>query len=509
MKKMICIFALILSFCVCAYATDCVITVTVDTDFESGQVIVSGVAEKNSVVPIILLEIGTENECPGGTADGLSISPENISDYARHIVYVYSDDMGKFEKTLPMVPSDAGKWYTLLSENSSFKDFNEGIKIYYPSENEFNIAKAAMNSANTDSELQKALELYARVLGVSLNSDAYKMNSRAFCKMLFEKKPNNGWEYFTKENENTSFKNDFFQTEKFFERNVEALAKINTATRSSLTDIIREYNDILKLDIDGKYKTVGESNINRLLVGKNFKNLDQFVSAFNSAVENYTILAPKISGGGGGGGAGSITIEKENSSMPEHISDIQTDITFVDLDTVQWAKQSIMYLAKRNVVSGTGNGMFSPELFVTREQFVKMLLLSLEFPINNENGEIVFSDASVDDWFYPYVITANQFDIVKGKEDGTFGTGELITREDMATLVYRAAKKVGVSLPNTVSVMYTDENDISDYAREAINCLGGAEVIYGLPNGSFDPQNFSTRAQAAVILERLLKNIKE
>ena len=187
----------------------------------------------------------------------------------------------------------------------------------------------------------------------------------------------------------------------------------------------------------------------------------------------------------------------------------KTDITpvkaFNDLGGVAWAEESIVRLASAGVVSGTGENMFTPNGLVTREQFVKMILLALNLPTNSENA--AFTDVSKQDWFYSYVISATDLGIVTGKDNGSFGAGEYVTRQDMVTIAARAVKAVNKSLPSATAVSYTDEADIADYAKEAAVSFGNAGVITGMPDGSFMPKDFSTRAQAAVMLDRLMQII--
>ena len=108
-----------------------------------------------------------------------------------------------------------------------------------------------------------------------------------------------------------------------------------------------------------------------------------------------------------------------------------------------------------------------------------------------------FSDAGTDDWYTPYIIAATKAGLVKGIGDGTVGANLQITRQDIATLIYRAVEHLMES--GDVS-MFGDADSIADYAKEAIGALAGAGIINGMGDGTVAPQNNATRAEAAKML---------
>ena len=82
--------------------------------------------------------------------------------------------------------------------------------------------------------------------------------------------------------------------------------------------------------------------------------------------------------------------------------------------------------------------------------------------------------------------------------------GQPIKREDMATMLYRAIKYAEVNLYEVSDVEFTDETEISEYAKESVKVLASAKVINGMNDGSFMPKKTATRAEAAVMLYNLL-----
>lgn len=86
-----------------------------------------------------------------------------------------------------------------------------------------------------------------------------------------------------------------------------------------------------------------------------------------------------------------------------------------------------------------------------------------------------------------------------------FGVGQNITREDMAVMVYRAAKKTGKVSDAEQGAAFADENEISDYAKEAVNTLKARGVMGGKGENRFEPKAYATRAEAAKMIHGLIE----
>lgn len=95
--------------------------------------------------------------------------------------------------------------------------------------------------------------------------------------------------------------------------------------------------------------------------------------------------------------------------------------------------------------------------------------------------------------------------MVTGFGDGTFRPSDNITRAHLAVLLNAYAVRMGIELPILVEYHgFTDDLDIRNYAREAIENFFKAQIISGYPDGSFDPQGNATRAELAAILQRFI-----
>ena len=157
-------------------------------------------------------------------------------------------------------------------------------------------------------------------------------------------------------------------------------------------------------------------------------------------------------------------------------------------------------------INGTAQDTFSPNSNIAREQFMKILLNTLG--IVDSGAVCSFGDVNENDWFYPYVATAQKLGITKGFEDGTFGVGQDITRQDMVVLIGRALEIAEKAVePEGSRPDFLDKDMISDYAIEAVGVLRQAGILNGDENGNFMPRSPSTRAEATKMLFEMYSRI--
>lgn len=204
------------------------------------------------------------------------------------------------------------------------------------------------------------------------------------------------------------------------------------------------------------------------------------------------------SGGTGGSYGGGMTATGNSGNNNEIISGVTPTSApviggFTDIADVDWAIDSIVALSSLGIVNGIGDGLFSPQSQVTREQFAKMIVGVMGYSVDS-NAVTDFNDAN-GEWYTPYIAAAVQNGIVTGRDDGTFGVGDNITRQDMAVIIFRALGSNASEIHE-----FTDSETISDYAVEAVSALYNMGVISGYTDGSFAPKANATRAEAAKML---------
>jgi len=218
-------------------------------------------------------------------------------------------------------------------------------------------------------------------------------------------------------------------------------------------------------------------------------------------------------GGSRSGGGGGITVTVTPTPSPTLTptptplpSQAADSISFNDIDHVPWAHESINTLAERGIIAGMGNGQFKPDDNVTRAQFVKMLVLAFELVDNEAMAD--FTDVQPSEWYYPYIASAQKHGIVNGFEDGSFGVDAAITRQDMAVMAFRAAQKYEkISDKLNIEMQelnFADKDQISEYARQSVGIMQKLNIINGVGENRFAPQEYTTRAAAAKVIYGLL-----
>ena len=181
--------------------------------------------------------------------------------------------------------------------------------------------------------------------------------------------------------------------------------------------------------------------------------------------------------------------------------------TFTDTGW-HWAKSYIEFVAKRKLFNGTGDNRFSPDTGMTRGMFATVIGRLYEGSYN----EIVtmsthaFTDCNYDDYFGKYVDWASEKGIIVGYGKGKFGPNDMITREQMAAIIYRFADSLGI-LPKDLddTLNYPDTGTISSWAETAALYCQSTDSVSGRTNGSFSPQETATRAEVATIIERFVE----
>ena len=229
-------------------------------------------------------------------------------------------------------------------------------------------------------------------------------------------------------------------------------------------------------------------------------------------------------GGGGGGGSGDAaptdkpddtTTNDENESSGESgenegNTEGNTDNTgtennslrFTDLANHTWAEDAINDLAADGVIKGTSETTFAPANNITRADFA--LLLVRAFDLSSDNTEN-FADVSASDYFASELAIARNNGLVSGIGDNKFAPRNTITRQDMMVIVYRALIKLGVEI-EVADVEYADFADVADYAKNAVKALVTSGLVNG-KKGKIAPSDYTTRAEGAVLVKRILDYI--
>ncbi|MFF2483127.1 choice-of-anchor I family protein [Paenibacillus sp. NPDC058071] len=175
--------------------------------------------------------------------------------------------------------------------------------------------------------------------------------------------------------------------------------------------------------------------------------------------------------------------------------------SFTDVNG-HWAKDAIGKLAAAGILQGQPDGSFKPDNRMTRAEYMAVLyrLIGLQGSTAPGSG---FKDVPAGAWYSVYVNALTSEGIAGGFSDGSFRPNKELTREEAFVLLYRAVKD---QLPSGGSKQpFTDNGDISGWAREAIEALAQAGIIQGGSDGKLNPKKTITRAEIAKIAAYFVK----
>ena len=191
------------------------------------------------------------------------------------------------------------------------------------------------------------------------------------------------------------------------------------------------------------------------------------------------------------------------NKMPTYSMDMA--YSFDDVDSSAWYADAVSYVAENGIMNGAGNGTFAPDTVMSRAMLVQVLYNLEGKP---EAADCTFTDVAADAWYADAVAWAADAGIVTGVSDTTFAPDQMMTREQIATILYRYAayKNYDVTASNDLS-SYTDAGQIGSYAVEAMQWANGAGLITGSTATTLNPLGSATRAEVATILMRFLENV--
>lgn len=241
--------------------------------------------------------------------------------------------------------------------------------------------------------------------------------------------------------------------------------------------------------------------------------------------KNVVIGKKTVSGGGGGLSAGGSSSAKPQTPKPETPvapTVPQTPATpdapgtdtapstpvFADVHTAShWAKADVDYVSEKGLMNGTSATTFNPDGKVTRAMLVTVLYRNEGEPATNRS--IPFSDVDLGAYYGNAVIWAKQNGIVNGINENDFAPDAYITREQIATIMFRYAQYKGMeAMTLEENLHFADAGEISEYAISAMNWAVGKGLMKGKTESTVNPKDNTTRAEMAAILHRFIEATK-
>lgn len=202
---------------------------------------------------------------------------------------------------------------------------------------------------------------------------------------------------------------------------------------------------------------------------------------------------------------------------PEHMAKYKITVTkpvdfslmaapqFNDLTGYDWAKEAIEDLAKIGCVEGKGEGTYEPATPITRGDFAKYLIRTLGL----SGGQATdFADVAPDSPYYKEIKVGRALGILNGVGENSFNPEAPISRQDLLTICARALEHINKldKAESDQTAAFSDNGMIADYAKEAVSAMVWNKIVVGNADGTINPLGNTTRAEAAVIMQRLFNH---
>ncbi|MFF2480014.1 S-layer homology domain-containing protein, partial [Paenibacillus sp. NPDC058071] len=187
---------------------------------------------------------------------------------------------------------------------------------------------------------------------------------------------------------------------------------------------------------------------------------------------------------------------------------VEHNLEFQDVKN-HWAEKAVHAMGSRMIIGGTGKGIFDPDRNISRAEFAAIIVRGLG--LKPVNGTSAFSDVKSDAWYNSMVNTAYTYQLISGFEDGSFHPNDRITREQAMVMISKAMEITGLKQSLATKSIdeslfsFADAGDASTWAKSGIADSIQAGIISGRSSTVLAPKAYITRAEVAVIIERLLQ----
>ncbi len=181
---------------------------------------------------------------------------------------------------------------------------------------------------------------------------------------------------------------------------------------------------------------------------------------------------------------------------------------FDDVTEDDWFYDDVNYVNDNGLMNGMSNGVFAPHTLITRGMFVTVLYRMEGSPTVKKS--VPFEDINLNAHYADAVIWAKENGIVKGVSEKEFAPNDSVTREQIATLMFRYAQYKDIAPMGAwaIKLEYSDTDKISDYAVEGVMYCTLKRIMQGKDANRFAPADGATRAEIAAIIRRFIENNK-
>lgn len=185
-----------------------------------------------------------------------------------------------------------------------------------------------------------------------------------------------------------------------------------------------------------------------------------------------------------------------------------TKLNFTDVKETDWFFKGVEYVVDKGIMSGVSENEFAPSGKLTRAMLVQMLYNMESRPACD--AENAFMDVPVGQWYTDAVIWANDAKIVSGMGEGLFAPNMEITREQMVAMLYNYAKYRGYDVTASADLSaFADTASVSAWAQPAMQWAVAEGYISGMGDSQLAPQGTATRAEIASVIMRFMEATAE
>ena len=181
-------------------------------------------------------------------------------------------------------------------------------------------------------------------------------------------------------------------------------------------------------------------------------------------------------------------------------------LPFTDVAEGDWFHDAVRYVYDHGLMDGVGDGQFAPNATTNRAMVVTILYRLAGEPA--VSGDAAFTDVADGLWYTDAVLWAAQKGIVNGISETEFAPSGDLTREQLATILYRYAESAGYDVSASADLSgFPDAGDIQSYATQALSWAVAEGLLQGFEDDSLQPGGTATRAQIATILMRFCETV--
>ena len=200
---------------------------------------------------------------------------------------------------------------------------------------------------------------------------------------------------------------------------------------------------------------------------------------------------------------GTYTFTMPNGQVTVTVTFAEAPLPFPDVAEGDWFYDAVRYAYETGLMDGVGDGQFAPNATTNRAMVVTILHRLAGEPA--VSGDVGFTDVAAGLWYTDAVTWAAQKGIVNGISETEFSPSGDLTREQLATVLYRYAESMGFDVSASVDLSgFPDAGDIQSYATQALSWAVAEGLLQGFEDDSLQPGGTATRAQIAAILMRFL-----